>query len=133
MLGLLVAFFATFVVFMVVIVFQEPLTQAIRATEENSPSGTSSLIFAWPLTEKADGNTQVKVDVFVRSQSNRPISKRAVVLSSSLGNVAPASSVTDDAGKATFVVISSTPGIAQLSATIDGSISLQKTLSIKFE
>lgn len=133
LMGLVIAFFATFVLFMVAIVFQQPLTQAIRATEESKPSGATSLIFAWPLTEKADNSTQVKVDVFVRSQSNRPVSKKVVSVSTTLGDVQPASSISNDAGKASFVVTSSTPGIAQLSAIIDNTIPLQKTLSIKFK
>ncbi len=133
LLGLVLAFFVTFTLFTVAVIFQRPLTQAIRATEENSPSGANSLIFAWPLTEKADGRTQVEVNVFVRSNSNKPVPKKTVSVSSSLGNVQPAEAVSDQAGKTSFMVTSTTPGIAQLSAVIDKNISLQKPLSIKFE
>lgn len=133
MLGLVVAFFVTFILFTVAIVFQKPITQAIRATEETAPSGATSLIFAWPLSEKADGSTQVKVDVFVRSKTNKPVPKKLVNLTTTLGNVQAKQSLSDAAGKTTFVVTSSVPGIAKLSATIDNSIPLQKTLSIKFE
>ena len=133
LLGLVLAFFVTFILFTVAVVFQRPLTQAIRATEENNPSGVNSLIFAWPLTEKADGTTPVEINVFVRSNSNKPVSKKTVSVSSSLGNVQPAERVSDQAGKTSFVITSTTPGIAQLSAIIDNNIPLQKSLSIKFE
>lgn len=133
LLGLVVVFFVIFILFTTAIIFQKPLTQAIRATEENTPSGASSLIFAWPLSEKADGVSQVKIDVFVRSKSNRLISKKTVKITTTLGNIQPVSSVSDDVGKTTFIITSSTPGVAELSAIIDNSITLQKTLSIKFE
>ena len=133
LLGLVVAFFVTFILFTTAIIFQKPLTQAIRATEESNPSGTSSLMFAWPLAEKADGITQVEVDVFVRSKTNKPLSKKTVNVVSSLGTVQPISNVSDDAGKTSFRVTSATPGLAELSATIDNTVPLQKTLSIKFE
>ncbi len=133
LLGLILAFFVTFILFTAAIVFQRPLTQAIRATEENTPSGSTSLIFAWPLTEKADGNTQVEVDVFVRSKSNKPVPKKTVNLTSSLGNVQALSNVSDTQGKATFIITSSTSGMAQLSAIIDNTIPLQKTVTVKFE
>ena len=132
LLGLIVAFFVTFILFMTAIVFQEPLTRAIRATEENTPSGTNSLIFAWPLSEKVGGQ-QVKIDVFVRSRSNKPISKQPVSVATSLGEIQPAAAVSDSVGKATFVLTSSAPGVAELTATIDNTIPLQKTLSVKFE
>ncbi len=133
LLTLVVAFFVTFVLFGTAIIFQKSITQAIRATEENTPSGASSLIFAWPLKEKADGATQVKIDVFVRSKTNRPISKKTVSVTTSLGNVQKVSDVSDSAGKTSFIITSSTPGVANLSATIDNSIPLEKTLSVKFE
>ncbi len=133
LLGLIVAFFVTFLLFTTVIIFHKPITQAIRATEENTPSGESSLIFAWPLSEKADGVKQVSVDVFVRSKSNKPLSKKTVNVTTTLGNIQPVSNLSDSAGKTTFIISSTTAGIAQLTATIDNSITLQKTLSVKFE
>lgn len=133
LLSLFIAFFVTFVLFATAIIFQKSITQAIRATEENTPSGASSLIFAWPLTEKADGTAQVKIDVFVRSKSNRPISKKTVSVTTTLGDVQKVSDLSDNAGQTTFIITSSTPGVANLSATIDNTIPLEKTLSIKFE
>lgn len=132
LLGLVLAFFITFILFITAIVFQEPLTRAIRATEENSPSGANSLIFAWPLSEKV-GDQQVRVDVFVRSKLNKPISKQVVTVTASLGQIQPASGVSDNAGKATFVLTSNTAGIATLNATIANTVPLQKTLTVKFE
>lgn len=133
LLSLFVAFFVTFTLFAAAIIFQKSISQAIRATEENTPSGASSLIFAWPLSERADGVKQVKVNVFVRSKTNRPLSKKTVSVTTTLGNIQKVSDVSDNAGQTDFIITSSTPGIANLSATIDNTIPLTKTLSIKFE
>ncbi len=126
-------FFVAFLFFTSLIVFKNPLSTVTRAEKATQPSGTNSLLFAWPLSAKADGQTEVKIDVFVRSEANGPLENKSVSLSSTLGTVKTLSSSSDKGGKTTFSLSSATPGIAELSATIENSTPLTQKLTIKFE
>lgn len=133
LIALLSIFFLSFLLFISVLVFNKPLTQLTRATEDIEPSSTNSLIFAWPLTAKADGTSKVSVNVFVRSESNKLVTQKTVTLRTSLGDIENVSSVSDENGKTTFTLTSQTPGVAELSAVIDGATPVQKKLTVKFE
>ncbi len=133
LLALSAVFFVAFLLFVSAVVFDKPLTQLTRAKEETLPSGENSLLFAWPLTAKADGSTPIKVNVFVRSRTKRLISGKTVTLTTTLGNISPASSISDKNGETAFTVTSTSPGTAEITGTIDNSTPLQKTLTVKFE
>lgn len=133
LIGLVTLFFLSFLFFLSVVLFNRPLSNLIRAKEDTSPSSQNSLMFAWPIEIQADGKTSVKIDVFVRSESNKLVSNKEVRISSTLGQVQPISVLTDKNGKASFSLVSAQPGIAELTATIDNSTELSKKLTIKFK
>ena len=133
LVALMSLFFVAFLFFTSLIVFKNPLSTVTRAEKATQPSGANSLLFAWPLSAKADGQTEVKVDVFVRSEANGPLENKSVSLNSTLGTVKTLNSSSDKGGKTTFSLSSSTPGIAELSASIENSTPLTQKLTIKFE
>ncbi len=131
--GLLLIFLLSFGIFTTIVVFNKPLTQFTRASEENNPSPNSSLIFAWPLTTKADAKTTANINVFVRSYKGTPLANKVVVLKSSLGQVKEVNNTTDKTGKATFELTSGEKGIAEIEATINNTIKIVQKVSVKFE
>lgn len=133
LVGLMSLFFVAFLFFTTLVVFKQPISTVTRAERANEPSGTSSLIFAWPLNAKAGSAGEVKIDVFVRSETNAPLENKTVALTSTLGNVQALSPQTDKGGKATFLLKSDGPGLAEVAATIDNKTPLSQKLTIKFE
>lgn len=131
--ALITVFFLAFAVFIFTVVFQDPVNQLIRANVKNVASADKSLVFAWPLTQKADGVSIVKVDVFVRSPDNQPVAAKPVTIQTTLGEIVAVASTSDKSGKATFNLTSSTPGVATLTVTIDNTITTSKNISVKFE
>jgi hypothetical protein len=133
LLSLASLFFLTFGIFAAVVVFNKPLTQLTRAKEDTEPSAANSLLFAWPLKVPADGKQLSEITVFVRSTGTKPISNKTVSLTSSLGSVKESSQTTDSEGKAVFHLTSEAAGVAEVTATLDGALKLNQTVTIKFE
>lgn len=133
LIGLMLIFMLSFGLFVTITVFNKPLTSLTKAKEEFLPSSESSLLFAWPLTAKADGTYTIQVNVFVRNATNIPLPNKKVHLSASLGTIKENDVQTDKAGKATFVVNSNSPGLAELSAIVDNQVQLKQKVSVKFE
>lgn len=131
--ALLAVFFLSFTIFVTVVFFNKPLAQFTRAKEDYLPSSTNSLVFAYPLTVKADGKSVSTVNVFVRSDKGMPVKDQKVTLNASLGSVQESEVVTDEQGKATFHFTSATPGVASIEALVGGSLSLSQKLSVKFQ
>lgn len=131
--GLISLFFLTFFVFISVLVFGKPLSRFTRAAEDTQPSANKSLIFAWPLNTAASASSSVKVDVFIRSETGKPIQGREILMDSTLGTLTPKITVSDKNGKATFLLTSQTPGIAEVSAIVDNTVPVTQKVSIKFE
>ncbi len=132
LVGLVSLFFIAFFVFLAVVFFSKSLTQLTRAKEDTLPSGSNSLIFAWPLSAKANSQSEINVNVFVRSGTNKFIPNKAVTLNTTLGKIRISSEISDKNGKASFVLTSDRPGKADLTATIDNSIPILKQLTIEF-
>jgi len=128
--GLIFVFFLTVSLFVSLLIFNQPLSRFTRAKEEFTPSKEKSLIFAWPLNTKI--NNQVTINVFVRNEKGIPLANKNVILRSTLGNIFPNSATTDKSGKVTFNLVSDNPGIAEVSAIVEGNFLNQK-VSIKFE
>ncbi|MFH0979905.1 MAG: Ig-like domain-containing protein [Candidatus Roizmanbacteria bacterium] len=131
--SLLIIFVLVFGLFVGLVVFNKPIRTFTRASEELIPSSESSLIFAWPLTAKADNIEKVDINIFVRNAKNLPLANKRISLETNLGAVAAITDTTDKSGKATFSLTSSNPGIAQIKATIDNQIQIKQTITIKFE
>ena len=126
-------FFVAFLFFTTLVIFKNPLSTVTRAEKATQPSGVNSLIFAWPLNTKADGKSEVKISVFVRSEANGPLENKTVTVNSNLGTLKTISGTSNKGGKTTFSLSSTQPGVAELNATIDNSIPLTQKLTIKFE
>lgn len=131
LLSLVVLFITTFIFFIAVLFFNEPLSKLTRAREETFPSADKSLIFAWPLSVKADGVEVSDVNVFIRNNDNKLISNQKVELRSSLGEIKNINTLSDANGKTTFKLSSLTPGSAEITAVVEG-IKLSNKLTIKF-
>lgn len=126
-------FFLSFTLFTTIVIFNKPLSRLTRAKEEFLPSANTSLIFAWPLTTKADNKSSVTISVFVRNNNNLPLANKKVSLNTTLGKIDVVQPVTDKAGKATFNLSSNTAGLAELTALVDNQIQLKQKVSVKFE
>jgi len=134
LLALISLFFISFAFFAGLTIFQKPLNTLISAKEDFTPSPIRSRILAWPLSSlKANGISESEINVFVVSESDKPIPNKIVRLTTSLGSIKEQSSTTDNTGKATFHLISSTPGVADLHAIVDPNINLAQKVSIKFD
>lgn len=131
--SLLFLFVIAFVFFVTLVIFNQPIKTFTRASEELIPSSESSLLFAWPLNAKADGSQKVEINVFVRNSKNLPLVNKKVNLESNLGNTTIVSDTTDKSGKATFSLVSSSPGIAEVKAFVDNQVQIKQTVTIKFE
>jgi len=134
LIALIALFFISFAFFTAVIIFKEPLTQLTRAKEDYTPSSVHSKILAWPFpTVKADGISESVISVFVISQSDKPLVNKLVTLTSTLGKLKETTAETDNNGKATFRISSTTSGIAEIEATVEPNIKLNQKISIAFE
>jgi len=129
--GLIFVFFLAATLFVSVMVFNQPLSQLTRAKEEFIPSKQKSLIFAWPLNSSI--GKPVNISVFLRNENGFPLVNKNVTLSTTLGQINPMKAVTDKSGKATFILTSSSPGIAEVSATAENTYVLDQKVTIKFE
>lgn len=126
-------FIVAFVLFSGFIVFREPIGRFTRAANITSrPSAQTSLIFAWPLTVKADGQSKSEVTVFVRDSDGRGLAEKPINLTASIGNIDTPRAITDATGKAVFNITSTTTGVAKIEALVD-NVNLQRSLTVKFE
>ncbi|PIS15625.1 hypothetical protein COT62_02600 [Candidatus Roizmanbacteria bacterium CG09_land_8_20_14_0_10_41_9] len=126
-------FIFSFLIFVSLVFFNKPLTRLSRAKEETIPSPQNSLIFAWPLSSKADGEDTVQINVFVRNMNNAPLENKKVHLETTLGTLRENDLMSEkSSGKATFVLISKEAGIAEIQAIVDNYVSLEKKITIKF-
>lgn len=130
--ALLLIFFLSFGLFTTALVFNGQIKTATRAKEELIASSKDSLIFAWPLTVKA--NEKSVISVFVRNVKGTPLSNKQVVITSTKGKILEPSGATDKEGKASFQL---TPqgelGVADIEVMVDGNVKLTRTISVKFE
>ncbi len=131
--SLLLLFVLAFGLFVGLVVFNQPIKTFTRAREELIPSSESSLIFAWPLTAKANGTDKVNINVFIRNVNNLPLTNKLVTMQTNLGTLDSPTATTDKSGKATFNLTSSSTGIAQVNANVDNQVQIKQTVTIKFE
>ncbi|MFA6533193.1 MAG: hypothetical protein WCT22_04325 [Patescibacteria group bacterium] len=133
-IALMILFFVVFGVFISSTLLSGKLGNFARASTETDPSSATSLIFAWPLTTKV--GDKVDVNIFVRNANNLPLDKKQVKLVTNLGLVNGAQesvSESDKTGKASFVLSSTSIGIAELTAFVNGNIQLSQKVTVKFE
>jgi hypothetical protein len=135
LIGLMVVFIIFFGLFTAELVFNKSINNFTRAASELVPSSQTSLIFADPVYKsvKADGKEIAKIDVLIRNTNTVPIANKTVTVSTTLGTISKNTETTDKLGHAAFTITSDVQGIAQISATVDGSIQLINKVSVKFE
>jgi len=124
----LVAFF----IFLVYFLLTGPFAQMTKATVSAVPSQTESMMFAHPLTIKADGVDKSKIDVFIASDEGKPLTNQNIEIITTLGTIVPTKATTDSSGHVVFELTIDTPGIAVVSFTID-SQPFDKNISVKAE
>lgn len=131
--GLLLVFFILFGAFVSSIVFNKQLLSFTRAKEDFAPSAKASLLFGYPLFVKADGKTKSIITVFVRSDKGTPVKNQKITLTASVGQLSNSAATTNNAGKATVSLTSTTPGSSVIGVTIGDAIKITQPLSILFE
>lgn len=128
-----IVFIVTFAAYMVITIFKIPIFSFTQAANDNRSADIStSLIFAWPLELKADGEGRSEITVFVRDNNGRGIPEKEVSVTSSVGDVQANQAITDSQGKAVFYLTSTSIGVAQIEAFVDNR-KLQKTVSVQFK
>lgn len=134
LLALITLFFLSFAFFAGLAIFESPLNTLIRAREDYTPSPIRSRIIAWPLSSiKANGVSESEINVFIVSESDKPIPNKQVTLTTTLGSLKESSVATDNNGKATLHISSTTPGVAQIKASVEPGINLNQNISVQFE
>lgn len=132
--GLIGLFFLAFFVFISLVVFSKPLSRFTRASSTIDPSAEKSIIVAWPLTLQSNSSEESKIDVFIRSSSNAPVSDRDVQVSATAGSVSPSRVTTDRTGKATFMFSpAGDKGLAEITAVVDNTLQLSQKVSIQID
>ncbi len=126
-------FILAFISFISVVFLNEPIARLTRAANPSrQPSAQTSLIFAWPLTVEADGNTKSEISVFIRDAEGRGLENQEVRITASAGRLNSPSAVSDSTGKAVFNLTSDTPGVANIEAFVDNTKLLRK-VSVQFK
>lgn len=131
--GLLVLLVLIFSLFISYTVFNKQIATFTRASSDTEPSAEKSLIFAWPLTAKANGQDKVMINIFIRNEKNQPLASKLVTLSTNLGQFDNPTQITDKTGKISFYLTSNQTGIAEIKAIVDKKIQLNQSVTIKFE
>lgn len=133
LIGLSTLFVLAFLVFTGYVFFSGSFNVLTRAAVENTnPSEQNSLIFAWPLSLPADGQSSSEVTVFVRNVDGKGLEGKQVTLTTSVGSFQAGSAVTDTDGKAIFNLTSSSPGVAEIDAMVDNKKLLRK-ITVEFK
>lgn len=114
------------------VLFTGPLSKLTQAVVPASASEATSVLYAYPLTIKADGSTQSKIDIFISSENSAPLSSKKVTATTTLGTIAPTTVMTDKMGHASYTLVMLEPGIATINFSVD-SIPFSKQITIKGE
>ncbi len=115
----------------------EFMNRFTKAEAQLNPSAKNSLLLAYPLLTQSDGKSKARIDVFVRNENPgkepEPIANRRVRINATLGQIDQGEIVSDKNGQATFYLTSDKPGTAEISAVVDGSITLDQKVSVEFK
>lgn len=92
----------------------------------------NSYVFASPIAASADGESIIRVTVFLLNNQGLGVSGQSVNLKvQPEANISPVLPVTDNLGRATFDLTSNTPGDYTISAEVEDG-SLPQTVSVSF-
>lgn len=126
---------ATFVMLFVAAVYfilTGPFASLINANPTVAASENNTLIFAHPLTIKADGVDTSKIDIFVASVDGKPLSNKVVDVVASSGQVTPQKSATDSTGHVSFNLTMTNQEVSTVTFTVD-SKSFSRKVTVKGE
>jgi hypothetical protein len=132
LLMLAVIFFLAFSINLSLIVFENPISRAIKAKDEQKVSLKDSLVFAWPYSVLADGKTNSLITVFVKSDTGSPVPNKQVFVNTNLGDLSNQSAMTDNTGKVEFSLTSTVEGDALVEASIDNN-KVTNTVTVQFK
>lgn len=137
---LMSVFIISFTLFVIFVFFSKNQIMSgilTKAEGKLQVSPKTSLILIYPLLLPADGKSQAKINVFVRNEvsGKEPVAipGKKVKIATTLGKVTPDEIKTNSSGQATFNLSSDTPGIAQIQAIIDDTITLDQKISVEFK
>lgn len=105
-----------------------------RASNTNNrlPVKENSYLFASPIQAKADGQEKIRITVFLLDSNGLGVSQQTVILKfPSILQIETLQSTTDDYGKATFNLSSTTPGKFEISASTS-NFSLSQKINLLF-
>jgi len=104
-----------------------------RPSTPTSAHYDNSYLFASPLQAKSDGKEVVRITVVILNSLGQGVSNQSVKLTHLPSiKVISQQSTTDDTGRATFDLVSSTPGKYTISAKTD-SFSISQTLTVNYQ
>jgi len=133
LLSLSALFILSFVAFVSFVLFQGPIGRFTRATAQaGSVSADTSLVFAWPLTVKADGRAKSDITIFVRNTDGKGIAEKNVSISTTHGKLTPDTAISNNEGEVSATITADSPGIAKIEV-IGDNISFSRSITVKFE
>lgn len=130
--GLMVLFFLSFAVFSYAILSNTRLTSFTRANVSETKTDLEKLLMViYPLTVQADGTQESTITVFVRNRFDSPLENKSIILRTTFGQVKEGVVISKE-GKATFHLISSSAGKAELTAEVLGEGTLNQKSTVTF-
>jgi hypothetical protein len=133
---LLSVLFLAVTIFISMVIFREPISQVTRASGKYTEvSKEKSKIIYWPMRVKSDGMSYCEIKVFLVSQKGAPITNKKLSLTTTLGNFLQSAELmkaTDTKTYYLYQLSSDKPGIAQITAVIDNSVTLPQKISVEF-
>lgn len=125
--------------FLLILVAATVATQRTSFTGRASSPGSGALLslensylFASPLSAEANGESIIRITVFLMNSQGLGVAGQKVVLKSSgLVNITATAETTYNFGRATFDLTANTPGDYTISAAVSGAI-LPQTVPVVF-
>ncbi len=103
-------------------------TQLIRAAAPKPP--TQFLIFSVPLTTNVGGTCEISI--VSNDDENHGVAESTICPQTNFGTVSPACDKTDASGIATFKLTSNSAGTAEVTAVVNNTISIGKSVTCQF-
>ncbi len=126
-MGLIAVFLLVFGVFMSLLLFNNQISSAIRATT-NVPSCPNSYIFV----SDVDATEPVSAVVFARNSNGNGVSRVPVTCNATLGEITPANQITDNQGNANFIISSTVAGTAVINCSLSPCGAISQAVSVRF-
>lgn len=130
LIGLVVVFFLVFGFFTLNVVYQSSFGRQIRATNQQPPSASNSLLFAFPVSTQVGQNATV--NCVARDTSGTGLNNVEVSVQTTCGAINPPATQTNSNGIASFMISSSNPCTAQLSCILNKTTMVTQTATIQF-